>query len=574
MQQQRNQRENATVTPQSSRQSGRNTVTTPQSRRQNQTVTQQRNRDDSNRPANVSRSSTRNQRRNTPSVTTQNRARSQNNATVQRSDPRAATANTQTRRVNREGRRDGSPQQRVAVTTLQQRRISDPGGRRTNRSGPPDPRIYEQDRDRSRVDYLERKRRVAREAHDHRDRQRQHALKQRRHDHHDNNDHRRVSHRRIHHHKHIHGHGCGHHYYSGRWHDYPSHHVHGRNCGHHYSSGSWISISFGHVHSIGCGHFYDNGVWLSFSGSHHVHGFGCGHYFWDGYWHNTARYHIHGHGCGHHYYNNGWHDFAISHVHNAHCGHVYDGATWLIIDGEYHKHGTGCGHYYFNRRWYNYPRSYYTMYQPNSFYFFIDLGDYRSRALPDYVYRERLSGYGSSDVFDARDPLSKAYAAFGNGRYYDALINFNRSIKQDPENGLLYLARAQAQIAVKDYRLAYEDLTRGMELIPEWADVDFTLGEIYSNNNDLAAHTEALERWVERYPRDYKAHFVLGYFYYFHQDYVLAKDELVYTLSWNPEHEQANALMSRILEREAESEVLTREPLDLDPNEEPVYTEE
>ncbi len=163
------------------------------------------------------------------------------------------------------------------------------------------------------------------------------------------------------------------------------------------------------------------------------------------------------------------------------------------------------------------------------------------------------------DVFEADDATSRAYAAFGEGRFYDSVIAFNQAIEEDPENGILYLARAQAHFAIQDFRAAYDDLIEGMGYVPEWLDVDMNIAELYGDPELFQKHYEALEKWVHDYPRDYKAHFVLGYIYYFQQDYKAAKNELVHTLAWEEDHKQAKELMDRIRKNEAEQEVTTAE---------------
>lgn len=213
------------------------------------------------------------------------------------------------------------------------------------------------------------------------------------------------------------------------------------------------------------------------------------------------------------------------------------------------------------------------MNRTDSLYFFVDLGFYENRNFPRWAYERFLEGSRPTEVFKSSKPLPKAYATFAKGSYYESLSHFKRAIQKDPKNGLIYFARAQAQIAIKDYRAAYGDITRGFELFPEWADVQLNLTEIYSRSQDLSRHTEQLKEWVERYPRDYKAHLVLGYFYYFHQEYDAAKNELLYALSWDDELDAAHLLMDRILAFEAESEVHTLEQ-DLPPQDDiPVTTE-
>jgi len=232
------------------------------------------------------------------------------------------------------------------------------------------------------------------------------------------------------------------------------------------------------------------------------------------------------------------------------------------------------GPYNFEDDWFLYPRDYYVMNRQDSLYFFVDLGHYKNRNFPDWAYERYLGkNQRAIDIFKSSKPLAKAYASFAKGRYYDSLANFKRAIYADPENGLTYLARAQAQIAIKDYRGAFHDISRGLELFPEWAGVRINLSEIYSSSEEDIRHFEQLEDWVERYPRDYKAHFVLGYFYYFHQDYEAAKNELLYALAWDENLKPAQLLMDHILEIEAESEILTLEQT-RNPEEKPETTTE
>lgn len=199
------------------------------------------------------------------------------------------------------------------------------------------------------------------------------------------------------------------------------------------------------------------------------------------------------------------------------------------------------------------------MNKEDSLFFFVDLGDYKNRNIPEWAYREFSPKGGPIDIFRSSSSLAKAYAAFAKGRYYDALVQFKLAGKVNPKNGLIHFATAQAQIAVKDYRSAYDELVEGLKIFPEWADTYINLSEIYSRPEDLETHTRQLKDWVERYPRDFKAHFVLAYFYYFHQEYEAAKTELLYALSWDDQLAPAHLLMDHILAFEAESEVLTIE---------------
>jgi len=242
---------------------------------------------------------------------------------------------------------------------------------------------------------------------------------------------------------------------------------------------------------------------------------------------------------------------------------LYDGIGWYSHGHSGHVHGAGCGHFYYERRWHSYPRRYYTRHRHSSFYFFVDLGDYRRRNVSQRVYDDYID-YDSqpTDIFGDEDPLSRAYAAFNAGKFYESVVAFNEAIEREPDNGVLYIARAQAFVAISDYRAAYDDLVHGLELTPEWTEIELNLAETYADPEWFEEHFDALSQWVSEYPRDYKAHFVLGYFHYFRQDYEAAKSEFVYTLAWDESHEQAKQLMDSILAIEAESEVMAAEKED------------
>ena len=78
-------------------------------------------------------------------------------------------------------------------------------------------------------------------------------------------------------------------------------------------------------------------------------------------------------------------------------------------------------------------------------------------------------------------------------------------------------------------------------------------GNVVIQGKQSAEQLTALESWVAEHPQDFRAHFVLGYVYFFIQDYERSKYELVYTLANEPEHAQALRLLDEIYEREYEA---------------------
>ena len=78
---------------------------------------------------------------------------------------------------------------------------------------------------------------------------------------------------------------CRHCWHDGHW--YECDHVHGPGCGHHVWGGRWyaieeVEVEHVHVHDAHCGHYWHGGRWF-FVGAH-VHGPGCGHVHVEGRW--------------------------------------------------------------------------------------------------------------------------------------------------------------------------------------------------------------------------------------------------------------------------------------------------
>ena len=207
--------------------------------------------------------------------------------------------------------------------------------------------------------------------------------------------------------------------------------------------------------------------------------------------------------------------------------------------------------------WFIYPRHIYQRCRTKSFYFFIDLGGYEVRHVP-YVVREYQVRYETEpvDVFTNGDWLSIAYQRFAQGRYDESVGAFDHAIRRQPFDGVLYFARAQALIAAGSHLRAYVDLMMGMDLIPDWPDIDLNIMELYGEPQDFVNHLRYLEEQVAANPTDYRLHFVLGYVYFFIQEYELSKMELVYTMSYSNEHHQALRLLEEIYEIEIEDDTI------------------
>lgn len=227
------------------------------------------------------------------------------------------------------------------------------------------------------------------------------------------------------------------------------------------------------------------------------------------------------------------------------------------FDDHHHYYDWNCNrhYYYYQNYWTVYPPYYYSRCRSNSFFFFVDLGAYETRYIPTYVREYQVTYYNEAqpvDIYEASDSLSRAYAAFAREDYYSAITHFDRAVREHPKDGLLYFARAQAFFAVSDYRNAYEDILTGMDLIPDWPKINLNLTEVYSDPAAFDDQLDALSRRIQDRPDDYKAEFVLGYTYFFLQNYVRAREMFERVLDARPGHRAATDFLGRIDEIERE----------------------
>lgn len=244
--------------------------------------------------------------------------------------------------------------------------------------------------------------------------------------------------------------------------------------------------------------------------------------------------------------------WGYPYYYSSHRAHYYIDGHWWDYP-YYYSPDLHHTYYYFYDRWYAYPRHYYWYRPRHSFYWFVDLGDYVYREVPVYVVEhQKRYVVENVEVFESDDPLREAYAAFANQDYYHAVASFSDALYDYPDDGLIYFGRAQAYVAIRDYRAAYEDILDGMELIPDWPQIRLNITEIYSEPIDFDIHLAELEQWVRTNDHDYRAHFVLGYVYYFLQEYELAKAELVRVLRDKPGHPVAERFLDEIYQRELE----------------------
>eukprot|EP00850_Spirogloea_muscicola_P008541 SM000045S16286 [mRNA] locus=s45:622764:624973:- [translate_table: standard] len=77
---------------------------------------------------------------------------------------------------------------------------------------------------------------------------------------------------------------------------------------------------------------------------------------------------------------------------------------------------------------------------------------------------------------EAAKSKEKGNAAFGKGKYKEAVQCFGRAIVLTPQNAVLFSNRSAAHAGLKDFKQALEDALRAVELKPDWGKAHLRVG--------------------------------------------------------------------------------------------------
>ncbi|MHB1035354.1 MAG: tetratricopeptide repeat protein [Pirellulales bacterium] len=105
---------------------------------------------------------------------------------------------------------------------------------------------------------------------------------------------------------------------------------------------------------------------------------------------------------------------------------------------------------------------------------------------------------------------------FGAGKYSEAYQRYKKATVAAPDLAESFFRQAHALIALGRYPLAAKALQRGLALSPDWPGSGFRYDQLYgANQDDKAAHREALAKAAALDPLDADLAFLLGVVDYF-----------------------------------------------------------
>jgi hypothetical protein len=198
---------------------------------------------------------------------------------------------------------------------------------------------------------------------------------------------------------------------------------------------------------------------------------------------------IHCYCCGH-----PWWDCRWCHYWSPVCW-VYCGYDWYFWDTYWRPGWDACFIEFHNT--YNFTDYYPSIYTPAAF-----LIDPTSLAI---------------------EYLDQGAALFREGRYQEALEYFRLAHLADLDFAIPRFAYAHTLFALGHYDAAAEEISIGLDLLPEWMDMGGNLKLMYGREADFDDQLSALYHHLKIHPHDEKALLVLGYVSYFTGDIYLAE---------------------------------------------------
>jgi hypothetical protein len=125
------------------------------------------------------------------------------------------------------------------------------------------------------------------------------------------------------------------------------------------------------------------------------------------------------------------------------------------------------------------------------------------------------NGYIYRPVTDLGDFLQRALAALREANYAQVLVELDPLLTETPDDGHVWILRAQAMFGLADYGKAAEALHVALRVLPreEWGRPIVKRRDYFHSSEEYTARLHALESYVRLHPGIGAGHFLLGYHY-------------------------------------------------------------
>jgi tetratricopeptide (TPR) repeat protein len=152
-----------------------------------------------------------------------------------------------------------------------------------------------------------------------------------------------------------------------------------------------------------------------------------------------------------------------------------------------------------------------------------------------------------TDKLPVDDLINYGSSFFKKSDYSMAAKLFKRAIETQQDVPVVHIAYGDSLFALGRFDEATQAILKGLEIYPKYAESQINRRDFYSNPSEFDAQLQNLENYVHKHPTNLNARFLLGYNYFFIQDYDRADEQLQAVLSDKSCHSSALYLHDLIL---------------------------
>jgi tetratricopeptide (TPR) repeat protein len=168
-----------------------------------------------------------------------------------------------------------------------------------------------------------------------------------------------------------------------------------------------------------------------------------------------------------------------------------------------------------------------------------DPGNFMAKYFADYIKSASKRQSTGIDQLKSVDPetlpvdqlIDYGSSFFKNANYSMAAKLFKRAIDIDHRIPVVHIAYGDSLFALGRFDEATQAILKGLEIYPKYAEGAINRRDFYSNPSEFDLQLRNLENYVTAHPSNQNARFLLGYNYFFTQDYAKAEEQLKAVLS-------------------------------------------
>ncbi|HVN78589.1 MAG TPA: tetratricopeptide repeat protein [Terriglobia bacterium] len=124
------------------------------------------------------------------------------------------------------------------------------------------------------------------------------------------------------------------------------------------------------------------------------------------------------------------------------------------------------------------------------------------------------------------DLVKQGSAFFKKADYQMAARLFKTAIDKKQDAPVVHIAYGDSLFALGKFGEATQAIVKGLEIYPKYAESHINRRDFYGDPSDFDSQLQTLEAYVSKNPADHNARFLLGYNYFFIQDYDRADEQL------------------------------------------------